>query len=220
MGYDLPFGATVRALSGPLLLLASACSGGAREQAPPAQPPLTMAIPPSPSTSASVPVATTTAKPSQFVRFERWRPVVDINSLRVQIENTVPLGAARRVPFAAYLNAMHNRIHPIFAEQFLEMLSGLPKEDPLNSNLSTALEIVIEKDTGKIVRMVVSKTSGVTGFDLAALSSVERAAPFGPAPEVIASPDGNVYIHWEFHRDPFDACTTRNVRPFILKGAP
>ena len=29
-----------------------------------------------------------------------------------------------------------------------------------------------------------------------------------------------MYLHWEFHRDPFDACTTRNARPFILKTAP
>jgi hypothetical protein len=55
---------------------------------------------------------------------------------------------------------------------------------------------------------------------VAALSSVDRAGPFGKAPEIIASPDGNVYLHWEFHRDPFDACTTRNARPFLLKNAP
>ena len=79
---------------------------------------------------------------------------------------------------------------------------------------------MLNKNTGKIVRMGVTKTSGVTAFDIVALSSVDRAAPFGKAPDVIASPDGNVYLHWEFHRDPFDACTTRNARPYILKHAP
>ncbi len=39
-------------------------------------------------------------------------------------------------------------------------------------------------------------------------------------PEAFVSPDGNVYLHWEFHRDPYDACTTRNARPFLLKEAP
>jgi hypothetical protein len=36
----------------------------------------------------------------------------------------------------------------------------------------------------------------------------------------IVSPDGNVYVHWEFHSDPFDACTTRDARPYLLKGVP
>ena len=30
------------------------------------------------------------------------------------------------VPFASYLNGMHNRIHPIFADSFLGSLDGLP----------------------------------------------------------------------------------------------
>jgi hypothetical protein len=66
----------------------------------------------------------------------------------------------------------------------------------------------------------VTKASGVTGFDVAALDVVSRAAPFGKAPDLIVSPDGNVYVHWEFRRDPFDACTTRDARPYIPKSAP
>jgi hypothetical protein len=68
--------------------------------------------------------------------------------------------------------------------------------------------------------MGVTKASGVTAFDIVALNSVQRASPYGKAPDAIVSPDGNVYLHWEFHRDPFDACTTRNARPFLLKSAP
>jgi TonB family protein len=117
---------------------------------------------------------------------------------------------------------MHNRIHPIFAEQFLATLEKLPANDVLNRyhDLSTRLEIVIQKDTGKVVRMGVTKSSGVTAFDVAALEAVDRASPFDKAPDIIASPDGNVYVHWEFHRDPSDACSTRNVRPFMLQSAP
>jgi hypothetical protein len=68
--------------------------------------------------------------------------------------------------------------------------------------------------------MGVTRASGITAFDVVALNSINRAQPFGKAPDAIVSPDGNVYLHWEFHRDPFDACTTRNARPFILKSAP
>jgi outer membrane biosynthesis protein TonB len=59
------------------------------------------------------------------------------------------------------------------------------------------------------------KTSGITAFDIAALDSVQRASPFGTAPSAIVSPDGRVYLHWEFHRDDY-ACSTINARPFML----
>ena len=32
-----------------------------------------------------------------------------------------------------------------------------------------------------------------------------------------AFPDGNVYLHWEFHRNPLLACSTYFARPFIIK---
>jgi hypothetical protein len=68
--------------------------------------------------------------------------------------------------------------------------------------------------------MGVTKTSGVTAFDIGALEAVSAAAPFGPAPPSIVSPDGNVYLHWEFHRDPRYACSTYFARPYILKAKP
>src|SRR4029079_11095266 len=108
---------------------------------------------------------------------------------------------AAKVPFATYINAIHNRLHPIFAEEFLESLDGLPKSHALNQDLITHVEIVLAKDTGRIVRIGITKASGVTAFDVVALSSVSRAQPYGKAPDAIISPDGNVYLHWEFHRD-------------------
>jgi hypothetical protein len=152
-------------------------------------------------------------------KFQKWRPAIENYEPSVELGNTTALNAARS-PFATYLNTIHNRIHPIFAEEFLDALNSLPKGHTLNQNLITHLEIVLSKDTGKIVRMGVTKASGTTAFDIAALASVDRAGPFGKAPDIIASPDGNVYLHWEFHRDPFDACTTRNARPYILKNPP
>jgi TonB family protein len=121
-------------------------------------------------------------------------------------------------PSQSYLVTVHNRLHPIFAEQDLPDLGKTPPlTDP---SVYTSLEIVLDKNTGKVVRMGVTKPSGFPSFDRQALASVERAAPFGKAPDVIASPDGNVYLHWEFHRNPVDACTTRNARVFIANEAP
>ncbi len=147
--------------------------------------------------------------------FDRWRSAIENYVTSVKPGNQTALNAAR-VPFATYLNGIHNRIHPIFAESFLDSLAGLPATHPLNNkNMHTNLEIVLTKD-GKIVKMGITRTSGVTAFDIAALDSVERASPFGPAPGAILSTDGNVYLHWEFHRDEVFACSTMNARPFML----
>ena len=152
-------------------------------------------------------------------KFEKWRAAIENYEPSVKLGNQTSLNAAR-VPFATYINAIHNRLHPIFAEEFLASLDNLPNSHELNSNLITHVEIVLDKDNGRIVRLGVTKASGATAFDVVALNSISRASPFGKAPPAIVSPDGNVYLHWEFHRDPFDACTTRNARPFLLKSAP
>jgi hypothetical protein len=89
---------------------------------------------------------------------------------------------------------MHNRIHPIFANQFLPSLVGLPPSKPTDAgpeDVFTALEIVLGNRQGEIVRMGVVKPSGVTDLDLGALESVSLAAPFGPPPPETLSPDGN-----------------------------
>jgi hypothetical protein len=85
----------------------------------------------------------------------------------VKVGNTTALNTARAA-FATYLVTIHNRIHPVFAEQFLGTLANLPKSHPLNLNqdLSVHLEIVLNKDTGKRVRIGVTKASGLTVFDL------------------------------------------------------
>jgi TonB family protein len=147
--------------------------------------------------------------------FERWRSAIENYVSSVRPGNQTALNTAK-APFATYLNGIHNRIHPIFAEQFLGGLASLPRTDPLNNpRLITRLEIIVTRD-GHIVKMGIVKPSGVTGFDIAALDSVQRASPFGPAPSAIVSPDGRVYLHWEFHRDEVFACSTMNASPFIL----
>ena len=154
--------------------------------------------------------------------FERWRSAIENYVSSVKPGNQTALNTAHS-PFATYLTTIHNRIHPIFADAFLDGLDALPRENPLNDqHLKTALEIVVTRD-GHIVKMGVVKPSGVTAFDIAALDSVQRASPFGPAPTAIVSPDGRVYLHWEFWRNREIACSTMNARPFLLNvpaGAP
>ncbi|MBX3232962.1 MAG: TonB C-terminal domain-containing protein [Labilithrix sp.] len=148
--------------------------------------------------------------------FERWRNAIENYVSSVKPGNQTSLNTAA-VPFASYLNTIHNRIHPIFADNFLGSLDSLPKTHPMNNpKMVTRLEIVVSPKEGRIVKMGIVKTSGITAFDIAALDSVNRAQPFGPAPGAIVSPDGNVYLHWEFHRDEVFACSTMHARPFML----
>jgi len=149
----------------------------------------------------------------------RWKSAIENYVPSVKPGNQTALNTARSA-FAGYLNAIHERIHPLFADTFLSSLDGLPASHPMNNqDLSTEIEIVLDQESGNIVRMGVTKFSGITAFDIAALDSVKRASPFGTPPREIISPDGNVYLHWEFHRNP-EACSTFNARPFILKVQP
>jgi hypothetical protein len=151
--------------------------------------------------------------------FERYRSAIENYVPSVKPGNQTALNTAANA-FAGYLNQIHSRIHPIFADQFLDSLDRLPASHPMNDqSLVTALEIVVEREEGRLVRRGVTHTSGITAFDISAIAAVERAAPFGPPPSEIVSPDGNVYLHWEFRRDGM-ACSTLYAHPFILKAQP
>lgn len=117
---------------------------------------------------------------------------------------------------------MHKRIHPIFADSFLASLDTRPPGDPMNdAQLTTRLEVVLTRD-GHIQQMGVVRSSGVSEFDIAALDSVDRAQPFGPAPDAIVSVgfDGFVYLQWEFRRNEIYACSTMGARPYLLASEP
>lgn len=154
--------------------------------------------------------------PWKSLGLERWRASIENYVPVVQPGNQTALNTAR-VPFANYLHEIHNKLHPIFADTFLVHLSTLPPNHPLNNmDMSTHLEIALNREDGSVVRMGITKTSGVTMFDVGALDSVKRASPFGKPPGMIVSSDGNVYFHWEFHRRPEFACSTFYARPFLL----
>ncbi len=152
--------------------------------------------------------------------FEKYRAAIENYDPTVKPGNQTSLNAAR-VPFASYINKMHNRIHPIFADSFLGGLKNLDPDDKLNDmKLSAHMELVLDGESGAVINAGIVRASGVTAFDVAAISSVHSAGPYGKAPDVIVSPDGKVYVHWEFYRDPYYACTSKFARPYILKNAP
>jgi hypothetical protein len=151
---------------------------------------------------------------------EKWRAAIENYVPGVKTGNQTNLGTAA-APWATYLAQIHVRLHPIFAEGFVDGLSDLPSGHPLqDKNLVTRMEIVIKSD-GTIHHLGIVKASGVTAFDIAALDSVDRAGPFGKVPTEIISPDGLAYLHWEFHRDEM-RCSNVNAYPYKLKegGAP
>ena len=192
-----------------LPLLAPACSGGTSSA---------VAVPPTVTVPIAEPSATITTSKATPAPPEPPEPTGDGYEPVVRVGNTTSLNAVR-VPFAAYINAVHARIHPLFAEA-VTSFNQRPPKGFVGGDLVTRVEIVIEQKTGKIVRLGVFKSSGVTAFDAVVLETFRRAQPLPAAPEAIASPDGNVYLHWDLQRDPFDACSSRNASPFLLKKAP
>jgi hypothetical protein len=127
-----------------------------------------------------------------------------------------PIGAAAPA-FARYLNDVHRRVHPIFADMFLTLADRRPANDPLqNQSLAATVELVIDGRNGRIVRLGIVRTSGLTMFDGGAIVSINQAAPFGVAPAEIRSPDGNVHLEWELRRDQL-ACSTLGMHPFLFK---
>ena len=155
-----------------------------------------------------------------MVGLSRWKSAIENYVPHVKASNVTALNT-RAAPFASYLNAMHQRIHVIFADEFLVALDQRPKNDPINNyEMHTELELIMNQTDGSVITMGVIKTSGVTAFDINALEAVNKASPFGKPPAEIVSPDGNVYVHWEFYRDPNYACSTYFARPIILKAAP
>jgi TonB family protein len=146
---------------------------------------------------------------------EKWRSAIENYTPGVKAGNQTNLATAA-APWATYLSQIHVRLHPIFADGFVEGLGDLPATHPLNDKtLVTRMEIVMKPD-GSLHHLGIVKPSGNTAFDVAALDAVDRAAPFGKAPTQIVSPDGLVYLHWEFHRDD-QRCSNVNAYPYLLK---
>jgi hypothetical protein len=172
----------------------------------PSQEPRPIAIPPAPAASPIAPVA----EPPPVAAADGG--AVDRSDAdRVQLHGRT---------VGSYLKNIHDRVHPFFVS-FLGSLDKLPADHPLSDKtLVTRLEIVVSSKDGMVVKMGIVKTSGITAFDIAALDSVNRAQPFAPAEDAIVSPDGNAYLHWEFHRDEVFACSPLHAQLFIVAAKP
>ena len=121
----------------------------------------------------------------------------------------------RAAPFAQFIARMHRQIHEKWAFGFLNQMDLSFRDSPMNDlKLIAKLEIVLDGE-GNVDKIAMVRTSGITGFDGAAISAVYAAAPFPTPPTAILSGNGKVYIHWKFHRNG-DACGTPGVNYFIL----
>ncbi|MCB9557288.1 MAG: TonB family protein [Deltaproteobacteria bacterium] len=157
-------------------------------------------------------------KSPRRAKWERVRAALENFVPEVQPGNQTALGT-RANPFAVYIARMHRRIHQLWGFGFLVDLDGKADANPLNDmSLWTMVEVVVGPD-GQVKKATVVKPSGVLTFDAAALDVVFSAAPFGRPPPVIHSRDGNVYLHWRFHRN-HRQCGTFGVDPYILTKPP
>lgn len=118
----------------------------------------------------------------------------------------------------AYLDAVHACVHEAFADSFLRSLATLPKDHPLSDpTLQTTLEIVIDGETGALAETGVVGSSGVPEFDAAAVAAFAHAFPLEKPPEATLSSDGRLYVTWELHRNPDEACRREQARPWKLR---
>ena len=67
-------------------------------------------------------------------------------------------GKTLTATFAAYLNAVHQRLHQVFADGFLQSLEGLPGDHPLsNQEMSTHIEIALNEGAGPELRFGIER---------------------------------------------------------------
>jgi TonB family protein len=125
----------------------------------------------------------------------------------------------RAHPFALYVARMHRKIHELWGFGFLEDLDSKSSDSKMNDqDLMTTIELALNPD-GTVFKVGVAKGSGVLEFDVAAIHTVQAAAPYGQTPEKIRSVDGRVYLRWGFYRN-WRQCGTFNVEPAILSEIP
>jgi hypothetical protein len=118
----------------------------------------------------------------------------------------------------AYLDNVHACVHAAFADSFLRSLANLPKDNPLSDpTLETTIEIVIDGETGALAESGVVGSSGVPEFDAAAVAAFGHAFPLAKPPSETLSSDGRLYVTWELHRNPDEACRREQARPWKLR---
>ncbi len=148
-----------------------------------------------------------------------------VKATRAALENFVPHVRygnqiainTRHSEYAVYIAAVHRKIHRLWGIAYLRHLDlhypmGHPLSDP---NLIATVEYVIDARTGELKECTIVESSGQTEFDAEAIRVGFITSPYGPAPKAITSPDGNVYLHWRYHRDTRQ-CGTFGVSVYVL----
>jgi TonB family protein len=116
--------------------------------------------------------------------------------------------------FVEWLGWVHRRIHPVFAEHFLESLRLEPASSPLHEpTLVTIVHMRVDARDGRLRALRIAKSSGVERFDVGVLDSIDRAQPLPLPPNILRSADGDVYARWAFYRDPMRGCSLTNATP-------
>lgn len=134
----------------------------------------------------------------------------------IQPGNQEPLGE-RKSTAHNYLFEVHELIHPLFADGFLDGLTSLDPRDPLNNlelQMTAEFEIL---ESGNISEVRVVRPSGNMVFDAAAVDSLYRAAPYPTPPMQILSWNRRFYVRWGFYRNN-RKCGMFNAEPFILRA--
>lgn len=110
---------------------------------------------------------------------------------------------AKPAVYANYIGRIHRKIHALWGAGFLPRLdTQYPAGHPLNdSSLNSLLEFVIDAKSGKVDAVNIVESSGELMFDAEAVSISHMIGPHRKPPGEIVSPDGKVYIHWNFWRD-------------------
>ena len=87
---------------------------------------------------------------------------------------------------------------------------------PFNKpNLHTTLEMVLNRD-GTVDKITIVTSSGYLPYDAAAIDVAYTAGPYPDPPREIRSPNGKIYVHWNFYRDERQ-CTPAFTDYFIVE---
>lgn len=106
-------------------------------------------------------------------------------------------------PAATYLARIHAQIHRQWADGYLMYLDTRePMSSPLQDpDLHTKLEYVIDANSGEVEKVNIVETSGNSAYDAAAITISFAAGPHRAPPADVVSPNGKVYVHWNFWRN-------------------
>lgn len=110
---------------------------------------------------------------------------------------------AKAAVYASYISRIHRKIHQRWGATYLPHLdSNMPRGHPLNNpRLNSKLEFVIDAESGSVDAVNIVDSSGEMMFDAEAVAISHAIGPHRSPPGEIVSPDGKVYIHWNFWRD-------------------